>query len=661
MAATTDTQDWELSKKNLVQSESRLKQAQALAHVGSWELDFATGEAQCSDEACRIYGFPITESAQSFESFLSFLHPDDLSWVANSIAASQSAMAGTSIDYRIVRRDGGLRYIHAESRFDAGADGVVDSWYGIFQDVTERKLAELELKTAHDQLLFREQVSLLGSIEWNAKFEVISMTKRVEEIFGWSRDEYISNAKAGYSLVYEEDKLWVEKIMKQIVSGEIEKSSSQNRNYTKDGRVIWCEWLTTGIRDKEGKIDKIVSLVQDITDRKEGENRIHDLNERLQVANHDLTTMMNTLPANIAMLDIDAKIVTVNKAWERFAETNSMQYCCSVGENYIAVCEKATGIDEKNGKDMAEGIRKILAGTSQAFSMEYPCHSPDEKRWFRAEVRPLVDGKLTGAVVMHVNITDSILAAHEIRDLNEGLEKRVQQRTYDLSEANKALEAFSYSVSHDLSAPVRSVMGFSKIIRKEYGESMCPEERDLFGYIEDSSKRMNAIIDDLLKLAKYGKDVLHMKPVDMNQLVRSIWTNISRISPHHAELELAGLPIVQADSSMMEQVLMNLLSNAFKYSSKAEEPRVCVACEIKRDKYIFSVRDNGAGFDMKYYDRLFGAFQRLHGVSEFEGTGVGLILVKSIIEKHGGEVWAEGKVDAGATFYFSLPVAKEDR
>ena len=225
----------------------------------------------------------------------------------------------------------------------------------------------------------------------------------------------------------------------------------------------------------------------------------------------------------------------------------------------------------------------------------------------------------------------------------------------ELEATNQELEAFSYSVSHDLRAPVRSMVGFTKIIKQDYGAEMAPEQAELFGYIEESGKHMNSIIDDLLKLAQYGKGILKKELVDMGWLINGVWLNIGRTTPHHATLELSELPVVEMDMGMMQQVVVNLLTNAIKYSSKTKDPVVKIWCETGEEFYTFYFKDNGAGFDMKDYDRLFGAFQRLHNMNEFEGTGVGLTLVKRIIEKHGGTIAAEAEVDKGATFYFTLP------
>jgi len=198
------------------------------------------------------------------------------------------------------------------------------------------------------------------------------------------------------------------------------------------------------------------------------------------------------------------------------------------------------------------------------------------------------------------------------------------------------------------------------MINKKYGQTFSSELKEMFDYIGEGTNRMTAIIEDLLSLAKYGKEKMHLTDVDMNKLFAKVMDGLMFAKPHQAAIEIAHLPVVQADESMLEQVIVNLLGNAIKYSSKKEQPLIQIGCNTDADFFTFYIKDNGAGFDMKYYDRLFGAFQRMHGITEFEGTGVGLTLVKRITEKHGGRVWAEAKVNEGAAFYFTLPVTNSN-
>lgn len=246
----------------------------------------------------------------------------------------------------------------------------------------------------------------------------------------------------------------------------------------------------------------------------------------------------------------------------------------------------------------------------------------------------------------------------EIEELNEILEQKVAERTAELREANQALEAFSYSVSHDLKAPVRAINNFVKIISNDCGQQLTPDVAELLEHIESNSKRMQSIIEDLLTLAKHNRTSLDYRQVDMAELVNKIWVALGHSMPNKATLQVEQLPVAEADASMIEQVMVNLLSNAVKYSAGKEKPVVKVGCRQEDGNYVFYIKDNGAGFDMQYYDRLFGVFERLHSSCEFEGTGVGLYLVKRIIEKHAGSVWAWAQPGEGAEFYFTLPINK---
>ncbi len=298
----------------------------------------------------------------------------------------------------------------------------------------------------------------------------------------------------------------------------------------------------------------------------------------------------------------------------------------------------------------------ILQGNALSYESSY-LKTDGGKMWLIVDGKPIMDGekKIMGICIAITDISHRKKAEEELKRQNLELEQKVKERTVELTEANTALEAFSYSVSHDLRAPVRSVMGFSKIIHDEYRQGMNEELKELFGHIDISSKRMNTIINDLLVLAKYGKDHLNRTQVNITDIFKTVWDELLFTAPHKATLEMQQMPMVYGDRSMLQQVVINLLSNAIKYSSKKEKPRVTVSFKESPQSVTIYIKDNGVGFDMRFHDRLFGAFQRLHGISEFDGTGVGLMLVRRIIERHGGKVDGEGKVDKGATFYFSLP------
>ena len=240
----------------------------------------------------------------------------------------------------------------------------------------------------------------------------------------------------------------------------------------------------------------------------------------------------------------------------------------------------------------------------------------------------------------------------DLRVSNDSLATRTQQ----LTEANKELDAFAYSVSHDLRAPLRAIAGFSQMLVEDYGDKLDKEGQHQLGVIQNSARQMGQLIDDLLAFSRLGRRKLKMSDINIQSLAEEVFEQ-QQISETErtARLAVEELPRAICDRAMIREVLVNLFSNALKYSASQDSSFIGVAGRVEGDQSIYSVKDNGVGFDMKYADKLFQVFQRLHSAEEFEGTGIGLALVQRIVHRHGGRVWAEGKVNEGATFYFSLP------
>jgi hypothetical protein len=253
-------------------------------------------------------------------------------------------------------------------------------------------------------------------------------------------------------------------------------------------------------------------------------------------------------------------------------------------------------------------------------------------------------------------VLERALAVRQLRLENIELNRRIRARTAELESANQELEAFSYSVSHDLRAPLRHIIGFMDLLENADGATYSAEQRSYLDRIKNSARNMGQLIDDLLAFSRTGRTELHRAQVNLGDLLEAVLHDLQpEIVGRNIEWKKAELPSIQGDPSLLRQVFSNLLLNAIKYTRPREVAKIEIGYKNEPEEIVIFVRDNGVGFDMQFAEKLFGVFQRLHQKDQFEGTGIGLANVRRIIARHGGRTWAEGKVDEGASFYFSLP------
>jgi len=302
------------------------------------------------------------------------------------------------------------------------------------------------------------------------------------------------------------------------------------------------------------------------------------------------------------------------------------------------------GID---GSALSEALRDSPVATRR-----FEMNRADGKHFYEARITKLNESQARGFICILIDMSESRNAEEAIRKLNESLEREVIERTA----ANKELESFCYTVSHDLRSPLRAMEGFSRLIEEDHASGLNEEGKRYLSNVRDNSRRMGRLIDDLLAFSRLGRKPLQTSDVNMESLVKEVLNELMTDgAAARFDVKLGDLPRGHGDMAPLKQVWTNLLSNAMKFSAKNSQPAIEVSGHSNDTENIYCVKDNGAGFDMKYYDKLFGVFQRLHGQNEFEGTGVGLAIVQRVVTRHGGRVWAESKEGEGATFYFSLP------
>jgi len=428
--------------------------------------------------------------------------------------------------------------------------------------------------------------------------------------------------------------LWV-----TIANGKIWKGELKNK--AKDGTIYWVDTTIIPFLNGEGKPYQYVAIRADITERKQTEQA---LSESQQL----LSAIIDNSTAVVYVKNLQGQYILVNR---RFSELFHLSMEDVPGK---------TDYDFFPKKE-ADAFREMdvrTAAADHALTEEEMVPHDDSLHTYISVKSTLRDASGVPYAIFGIStdITELKKAQLEVQKLNEELEQKVIDRTAELQSAIKELESFTYSVSHDLRSPLRIIDGYADILTSDYKDKLDEEGNRTLNIVKTNARRMGQLIDDLLNFSHTGRKELVVHLTDMNRLVKSVMDEQLSLNGNIATVKMEKLEPAQCDSSLLRQVWINLISNALKYSGKQEKPEIQISSLRKENRVVYSIKDNGVGFDMKYAEKLFGVFQRLHRITEFEGTGIGLALVHRILVRHRGKIWADSEPGKGATFYFSLPV-----
>ncbi len=597
---------------------------------------------EVNDAVCELYGLSREEIVDKIRPG-KFEIPED----RPKIAAAAQELLTTGRARTEVRQelpDGRRLTIEISSwMYDVGGKKKI---LAVFRDRTARDKAREQIRRSEELIRAitrsAEDAIFVKDTGLHYTFANESMARlldrRPEDILGRTAAEVFGDEAAEV----------IAKVDRPVLQGEtvdaVETLTIRNRRLT-------FHTVQAPLFDSDGKVTGVCGIVRDISKMKQAEAALRDSEMKFRESTQLLEALFDAIPDVIGIQDPEHHVVRYNRAGYEFLRQTP---------DGVAGCR----CYELIGKDRPceECATSEVYQTLRPARREKFIAAMDV--WLDCRAYPILDndGKLVRVIEHLRDITEQKKAEAEIHKLNEELEERVKQRTTQLEAANRELESFAYSVSHDLRAPLRHMAGFAGMLEEQLGDSIDETTADCVKRIARAAERMSTLIDDLLTFSRMTRAELRCSPFELSALFAEVREEVLQEADElTVEWDVGELPRVDADRSLMRQVLYNLFSNALKFSAGRDVVRIGFQVRQEGKSYVFRVADNGVGFDPRYQSKLFQIFQRLHSQDEFPGTGIGLANVQRIISRHGGKVWAEGEPGKGATFFFSIPAVRLGR
>jgi PAS domain S-box-containing protein len=662
-----DITERSLQDQALRKSAAFLEQTGRLAGFGGWDIDVGTNTVIWGTETYRILGADPAYRP-TLQEALDLYTPEFRPVIAAAVEKASVDGEGWDLEASLIGLDGRFIWARVVGTVEF-ADGRPVRLIGVFQDITARIAAQQAVEEAQARTALATKSSGIGIWDWDLRSGEFNCDTLVYQLFGLEPEcDKLHDLAFWAGRVHSQDRAAVGQALQDCIDG-IKPYDIEYRNVWDDGSIHYIRGSGKAIRDQRGVALRMVGTSMDITDRKRSEADLAQRAEELRYSRQALETqavmlqtVLDSMVEGLVATDKQGKFILWNPAARKIMGLGPTDLPSTEWSANLRLFLPDTVTPILPGQTPLERTLRGEAGTTEIFLRHA---GVNQGIWLDATGSPLIDkdGTMRGAVVAFRDITRRKTDEMEIRKLNEDLEEKIATRTEQLQATNHELETFSYSVSHDLRSPLRHIASYSKILVSDYGPEMPMEAREHLRHIEAAVSRMGLLIDALLKMAVLHQRALRLDQSELNAIVDEV---ISMLEPEcqgrDVEWRIAKLPALDCDPVLMAQVFQNLIGNALKYSRGRPKAVIEVGSIQQPDKPpIIFVRDNGAGFNMDYAEKLFGVFQRFHRESEFEGTGVGLATVQRIIRKHGGMIWAEAEPDHGATFYFSLQMTEQIR
>lgn len=614
-------------------TESHLELALNASRTGFWYYDLNTAIVKVSDVLREDWGLDPYENAHHIESIFKCIHPDDRENVSGALLAAQKSERPYDLVFRIKKAPTNeIRYIWAKGQVLVDTHNVPYQMIGTSIDITEQKRAEKELRDLEKQLIAYAEAMPQIAFMADPEGKIVYHNQQLKDFLGFKENELEGWGWKEKAIFHPEDmertsRAWAE----SLKTGQPYQNEYRMRRH--DGEYIWFLGRAVPYRDEDGNIVRWYGTKTDIHAHK---MQFHK-NEKF------LEAVLQTIEAGVVACDGDGKLSLFNRATTEFHGIPFMELPSSEWAKHYDLF-LADGKTPMQMKDVP--LFRALNGERIKNVEMVISPKNGAPRHVSASGSLLVDsdGDKLGAVVAMHDITELKRAETVLKDYNVALQA-----------ANQELEAFAYSVSHDLRAPLRGIDGFSKALMDDYKDVIDETGQKYLGFVREGVQRMGQLIDDLLKLSRVSRVEMHRGDVSLSEIAFDVIARLRQMEPERSiTVSIRKDLSVVGDRGLLTILMENLLSNAWKFTSKREKPEVEFGMMGSNEDAVFFVKDNGSGFDMAYQNKLFGAFQRLHTAKEFKGTGIGLATVRRVVHRHGGNVWAEAKLDQGATFFFKL-------